>query len=214
MKYEVLVFDMDGTILNTLEDLWNCTNYALRAHQMPERTLEEVRHFVGNGIQKLVERATPDGATAEEVASVLSTFKSYYKDHCADTTRPYEGITEVIREARQRGYRTAVVTNKADFAAQELAEEYFPGLFDLVVGEKAGIKKKPAPDTVEQVLHTLGIEKKKAVYIGDSDVDCQTAHNAKVDLIAVKWGFREEEVLIENGAKTIVSTPQEILTWI
>ncbi len=214
MKYDVLVFDMDGTILNTLEDLWNCTNYALRAHQMPERTLEEVRHFVGNGIQKLIERATPDGTTTEENELVLSTFKLYYKEHCADTTRPYEGITETIREARRRGYRTAVVTNKADFAAQELAKEYFPELFDLVVGEKAGIKKKPAPDTVERVLDTLGIDKKRAVYIGDSEVDCQTAHNAEVDLIAVKWGFREEEILIENGAEIIVSTPKEILAWI
>lgn len=211
MKYELLVFDMDGTILDTLEDLKNSMNHTLRLHHMPERTLDEIRSFVGNGILTLIQRAVVTGTTDEKIWEIQKEFMAHYKEHCADFTKPYDGVISLIQELRNRGYKTAVVSNKADGAVQELCVQYFPNLFDLAIGERPEMAKKPAPDMVHLALEQLGYSKHQAVYIGDSDVDVATARNSELDMIAVDWGFRTREFLIEQGAQTIVSKPEEIL---
>ncbi len=209
-KYALVVFDMDGTILNTLEDLWNSLNHTLSQNGYPERTLEETRTFVGNGIRKLIERALPAGTANEEVDRMYGKFIPYYQLHCADKTRPYAGVTELLRTLRGAGFLTAVVSNKADSAVQELCTQYFEGLFDYAIGEKPGMRKKPAPDAVDEVLERLGVQREKAVYIGDSEVDIATAKNAGLDSIIVKWGFREEDFLKEHGAEVLAATPKEV----
>lgn len=211
MKYKLAVFDMDGTILNTLEDLADSTNYALKVNGLPERTIDEVRRFVGNGIRLLIERAVPTDTDKELTDKVFDTFKEYYKTNCAVKTRPYDGIKDVLLELRKAGCLTAVVSNKADFAVQDLCKDYFDNLFDFAIGEREGIKKKPAPDSVFEVLSKLNVEKDNAVYIGDSDVDFATSVNAGMDVIMVGWGFRDEEFLREKGAKRIIKQPSEIL---
>lgn len=211
MKYKAVIFDMDGTILNTLEDLKNATNYSLRQFGMPKRSLEEVRMFVGNGIRKLVERAVPAGTSEEKIAQVFDVFLEYYEIHSADNTSPYPGILELVEKLKKSGIKTAVSTNKADVPAQELGREYFNGIFDLIVGQQDGLKVKPAPDSVNKILSILDIQKKDAIYIGDSDVDVQTAKNSGLDFIGVSWGFRGREFLEKNGAKNIVDNANEIL---
>ena len=211
MKYMIAIFDLDGTILNTLEDLADSTNYALKTYGYPERTMDEVRQFVGNGIRKLMERAVPEGTPVEEIDRVHETFTAYYKVHCADKTRPYDGIMELLQNLKKDGCKLAVVSNKADYGVQELCKQYFDGVFDFAVGEREGIRKKPAPDSVNEVLKTLGCSRDRAVYIGDSDVDIQTAANAQMDHIIVEWGFRDVPFLIAKGAKVLVEKPEEIL---
>lgn len=211
MKYKVAIFDMDGTILNTLEDLADTMNYCLKSYSMPERSLDEIKSFVGNGIRKLVERAVPEGTDAETVDEVLNIFNQYYKDHCAVKTRPYEGIEDVLKMLKDKGIRTAVVSNKADFAVKILCDMYFSGLIDYSVGDKEGIRRKPYPDSVLSVIKHFEANTNEAVYIGDSEVDFQTAQNAGIDVIMVSWGFREEDYLKSIGAERIVHRPDEIL---
>ena len=211
MKYTIAIFDLDGTILNTLEDLADSTNYALKTCGYPERTMDEVRQFVGNGIRKLMERAVPEGTPVEEIDRVHETFTAHYKVHCADKTRPYDGIMELLQNLKKDGCKLAVVSNKADYGVQELCKQYFDGIFDFAVGEREGIRKKPAPDSVNEVLKTLECSRDRAVYIGDSDVDIQTAANAQMDHIIVEWGFRDVPFLIAKGAKVLVEKPEEIL---
>ena len=211
MKYELIVFDMDGTILDTLKDLKNSMNHTLRLYNMPERTLDEIRSFVGNGIRKLIERAAVSGTPETIIEAIHKDFMKHYEVHCADFTKPYDGVNDLILELKSRGYKTAVVSNKAHNAVLDLCEQYFPSLFDLALGEKPEIAKKPAPDMVNLALEKLQISREKAVYIGDSDVDVATARNSNLDMIAVDWGFRTREFLVEQGAKTIVSHPEEIL---
>ena len=211
MKYTIAIFDLDGTILNTLEDLADSTNYALKTCGYPERTMDEVRQFVGNGIRKLMERAVPEGTPVEEIDRVHETFTAHYKVHCADKTRPDDGIMELLQNLKKDGCKLAVVSNKADYGVQELCKQYFDGVFDFAVGEREGIRKKPAPDSVNEVLKTLRCSRDWAVYIGDSDVDIQTAANAQMDHIIVEWGFRDVPFLISKGAKVLVEKPEEIL---
>ena len=194
--YQLAIFDMDGTILNTLEDLKISINHALIENGFPERTFEEVRRFVGNGTQKLVERSVPEGTGKEKQQEVLASFDEYYAVHCADYTKPYQGIVEALQELKKRNIKTAVVSNKPDYGVQSLCEKYFKGLFDFPVGMKEGMRKKPAPD---------------AVLIGDSDVDVQTALNAHLTCVGVTWGFRDREVLENAGAKIIVDDTEEML---
>lgn len=207
------VFDMDGTILNTLDDLMDSTNFALKNNGLKERSLEEIRFFVGNGIQKLIERAVPQGTSKEVFEKVFADFKSHYKIHCADKTSYYDGIPSVIQTLRKMGVKTAVVSNKADFAVQELVEVYFKGLFDVALGEKIGVSKKPSPDMVNAALSVLGVEKEAAFYIGDSDVDFETAKNSSLDFIGVSWGFRGRKFLENLGAKNIIDSPEELLNF-
>ena len=211
MKYELIIFDMDGTILDTLEDLKNSMNHTLKLHNMPERTLDEIRSFVGNGIRRLIELAVVEGTCSEKIDEIHKDFMKHYEVHCADFTRPYNGVKDLIKNLRNRGYKTAVVSNKADAAVQDLCIQYFPGLFDLAIGERPEIAKKPAADMVNLALEQLQVSKENAVYIGDSDVDVATARNSNLDMIAVDWGFRTRKFLMEQGAETIVSNPEEIL---
>lgn len=214
MKYDLIIFDMDGTILDTLEDLADSLNYTLKMHGYRTRTMEEVRSFVGNGIRRLVARGAGNTISEEELDSLCATQKEYYSLHCADKTKPYDGIPELLQTLRKAGYKTAVVSNKADYAVSNLVKQYFDGLFDMAVGERPDVRRKPAPDSVSEVLNRLQMPKEKAVYIGDSDVDIETAQNACLDCIAVDWGFRDREVLVSKGAEVIVSTPSEILTFV
>ncbi len=208
--YKLAVFDMDGTILDTLEDLKDSTNFALEKCGYPTRSYDEVRRFVGNGIRKLIERAVPKGLTVEQIDRVHEVFTEHYKVHCADKTKAYDGIKPLLEKLRASGVKTAVVSNKADYGVQELCKEYFDGLFDYAVGEREGIRRKPAPDAVNEALRVLGIDKSEAVYIGDSDVDFETAKNAELPCISVLWGFRDEEFLREKGATLFVRDPAEI----
>ncbi len=214
--YETIIFDLDGTLLDTLEDLTSAVNAALTNFGLPNRTQEEVRGFVGNGIVKLMQRAVgEDLCERVDFEGILMAFKEYYKAHCADATKPYEGVMEVLQILKARGLKTAVLSNKADFAVKMLAKAYFGDLLQDAVGENegAGIHKKPAPDALFAVMERLKADKKTTVYIGDSEVDIQTANNAGVDCISVTWGFKDEAFLKENGAKTLVNTPMEILTF-
>ncbi|MBQ8176935.1 MAG: HAD family hydrolase [Oscillospiraceae bacterium] len=211
MKYELAIFDLDGTILNTLDDLADSLNHVLAEHGFPQHTADEVRMMVGNGILNLIKRALPDNAEQAVVETVYNDFNKYYKLHSADKTKPYEGIIEMLEQLKSSGVKLAVVSNKADYAVQDLCVKYFGRIFDAVAGEKTGVPKKPAPDAVNNILAQLGIERKKSVYIGDSDVDLQTAENSEMDCIAVNWGFRDEKLLRENGAELIVSSPSEIV---
>ncbi|MCD8231591.1 MAG: HAD-IA family hydrolase [Clostridiales bacterium] len=214
MRYKLMIFDMDGTILDTLEDLTDSLNYALKKSGMSERSLSEVREFVGNGIRKLIERAVPANTPIDKVNRVTADFSENYRQNCANKTRPYDGIPKVLSSLRVRGVQTAVVSNKVDFAVQQLCVQYFDGLFDLAVGERESVRKKPAPDAIYAVLEHFGLEKKDALYIGDSEVDIQTAANAGMDCICVGWGFREEDFLFRNGAAVVLKRPDEILGYV
>ena len=217
MKYNTYIFDLDGTLLDTLQDLANSVNYALRQYGLPEHSLDDVRRFVGNGVRLLMERAVPDGAQHPQFETVFATFRQHYMEHSLDTTRPYDGIVETIRELKMRGCRLAVVSNKMMAATQELVAHFFPEI-EVAIGEHeaAGIRKKPAPDTVYEALRQLGLVvggfPADTVYVGDSDVDIATARNSGLPCISVLWGFRDKPFLLEHGATTFVSTPQELLT--
>ena len=214
MKYDLIIFDMDGTILNTLEDLKNSLNYVLQQAGYQTRTLEEVRTFVGNGIRKTIERALPSDIEEEKVDELFSLFMDYYAIHNTDNTKPYNGVIELLKELKHLGYKTAVVSNKQDSAVKSLCKKFFTGLFDVEIGEKENIAKKPEPDEVNEVLKILNIDRTKSIYIGDSEVDIQTAKNSKMKSIIVDWGFRDRKFLYEHGVEVIVSNPSEILNII
>ena len=181
MKYKAVIFDMDGTILDTLDDLHHAMNHILEQYQMPVITRDQARRYVGNGIRKLIARAVPEGTSDETIDAMFADFLPYYNAHCKEETKAYDGIVDLLTELKKRGYHIAVVSNKADTAVGILAEDYFPGLFEITVGERPGVKRKPAPDSVNEVLRILGIESKDAIYVGDSDVDMDTAKNANMD---------------------------------
>lgn len=214
MAVKLAVFDMDGTILDTLEDLHDSLNYVLAKQGYQVRTLDEVRSFVGNGIAKLIERAVPCDCTKEQTLKVYEEFIPYYREHCAEKTKPYKGIRKLLENLKKDGIKLAVVSNKADAAVQDLCKQYFEGLFDIAVGERAGMEKKPAPDEVQLVLDTLHVSKEEAVYIGDSDVDIETAFNSGLRLCAVTWGFREEKFLREHGAEWVFSDTEDLRAYI
>ena len=210
MKYKYVIFDLDGTILDTLDDLADAANAALASQGYPQRTRDEVRMFVGNGIRKLIERATPDGVTEEEIVRTHEAFTAYYSAHCKDKTKPYDGIPELVAALKDKGIRSAVVSNKADYAVKKLCEEYFGDLFEISIGEREGIRKKPAPDTVFEVMRVLGAAPEETVYIGDSDVDVLTAKNSGIDCIGVSYGFRGREFLESHGAQVIADSVGEL----
>ena len=210
--YKTYIFDLDGTLLDTLQDLAASVNYALRQHHMPEHSVDDIRRFVGNGVRMLMTRAVPDGEDNPQFEAVFATFRQYYMQHSLDTTRPYEGIPELIHELKARGCQMAVVSNKMMAATQELVRHFFPEI-PVAIGEHEaeGIKKKPAPDTVYAALDALGIPSPSAVYVGDSDVDLATARNSGQPCISVLWGFRDRDFLLAHGATTFVSHPLDIL---
>ena len=213
MRYQTYIFDLDGTLLNTLGDLAASVNYALHSQGMPEHSLDDVRRFVGNGVRLLMERAVPNGVANPGFNAAFATFRQHYMEHSLDTTRPYEGIPEALAALKAGGCRLAVVSNKFMTATQELIRHFFPDTIEVAIGEHEaeGIRKKPAPDTVFAALDQLGVGKEQAVYVGDSDVDIQTASNAGLPCISVLWGFRDRDFLIQHGAKTFISAPSELL---
>ena len=210
-QYETYIFDLDGTLLSTLNDLAASTNYALRTHHMPERTLDEVRQFVGNGVKKLMERAIPGGTDNPDFDNTYATFRQHYMQHNLDTTKPYPGIMEMLQQLHNEGKNVAVVSNKFYAATRDLCRHFFAHLVPVAIGEREDIRKKPAPDTVLEALRQMGVSSKGAVYIGDSDVDVMTAQNSGIPCISVLWGFRDKGFLLQHGATTFISSPQELM---
>ena len=210
MKYNAAVFDMDGTILDTLEDLRDSVNASLRWAGFPERTTEEVRAFVGNGAARLIERAVPPGTDAAVTRRVLDYYRPYYGEHAQIKTGPYPGMTEALAALKAGGVRLAVVSNKPDPTAKQLAAHYFPGLFEVTVGAVDGRAVKPAPDALLEAMAVLGVGPEETVYVGDSDVDIETAKNAGMPCISVAWGFRSEAFLRAHGAERVLLRCDEL----
>lgn len=210
---DTIIFDLDGTLLNTLEDLTDSVNYAMEKFGFPVHTIEEIRSFVGNGAPKLIERSIPLGTENPSYEAVLAAFKEHYAAHCEDKTKPYEGVMELLAQLKEKGCRMAVVSNKFDGAVKRLCKKYFGSYLETAIGESADVKRKPAPDTVYQALHELSCDGSRAVYVGDSEVDIQTAKNASLPCISVTWGFRTEEQLKAAGAeeKFMLSSPLGLL---
>lgn len=209
IKY--IIFDMDGTLLDSLKDLQNTLNHCFRKVGFPERNYEEVRSFVGNGLRKLIERAVPQGITDEKVDEILARFKEYYMVHCADFTAPYEGIMDMLAKLKEAGYKMAIVSNKADEVLKVLSRQFFGDYIDVAIGERAGMNKKPAPDLVWLAMEQLGATKENTVYVGDSEVDYQTAVNSELKGISVLWGFRDKDFLEECGAKCFANEPIDVV---
>lgn len=214
MKYEAVIFDLDGTLTDTLADLHSSVNYALLKFGFPERTTEEIRSFVGNGVRRLIYLSVPQNTPDETSEECLSVFKEHYKINSLVETKPYDGIIEMLSELKKQKIKTAVVTNKMRSAAVDIVEFFFGGLIDNTVGQVDGISQKPQPDGIFKALDLLGVSKENAVYVGDSEVDCITAKNAGIPCIGVTWGFRDRDVLQENGADEIIDSPHEIFKYI
>ena len=210
-KLRAVIFDLDGTLLNTLEDLAASTNAALAANNMPVRTIDEVRRFVGNGVRKLIERAVTPGADEETIAAVLASFVEHYRQHDRDHTGPYPGIVELLDALTAQGIRCAVVSNKIEPAVIALCREYFGDRVSAAVGDAPGRNVKPDPAGVQAAMERMGVTKEECIYVGDSDVDIYTGHNAGMESIGVTWGFRSEELLREAGAEYICHTAKELL---
>ena len=211
---EAVIFDLDGTLLNTLYDLADAVNWALEKYGQPQRTIEEIRSFVGNGLRNLMMQAVPDGEENPVFESLFEFFVDYYKAHCNVKTVPYEGILELMKELKGRGVKIAIVSNKVDAGVKELNEIHFAEYVDVAIGEREGIGRKPAPDSVNEALRILDVQKEHAVYVGDSDIDIQTAKNAEIRCISVSWGFRDEAFLMENGAGIMIDRPLELLEYL
>ena len=205
-----VLFDLDGTLLDTLEDLYQSVNAALAACGFPERTRMEVRNFVGNGVRNLMVRSVPDGEENPKFEECFQKFREHYAAHLNDHTAPYAGIMELLAELKEKGIPTAVVSNKSDAAVKELCRETFGDLVPLAIGESERVKKKPAPDTVIEAAAEIGVPLKDCVYVGDSEVDLATAENAGIPCISVSWGFRDKELLESLGAKTLLDTVAEL----
>lgn len=206
-----VIFDLDGTLLYTLEDLKNSVNFALSKNGFKERSLDEVREFVGNGIENLMRKSAPQNITENEFQLCFSDFKSHYKIHSEDNTKEYDGITDMLKTLKENNVLLAVVSNKADFAVNTLCKKYFPDILDCAFGEREGIKRKPCPDSVNEVIKLLNVEKENCFYVGDSDVDVKTAHNAEIKCIACTWGFRSRNVLENENPEYIIDSVNEIL---
>ena len=212
--YDTIIFDLDGTLLNTLEDLCNSVNYALEHNGYACRTLEEVRCFVGNGVRKLIERALPDNVSEDEFNKIFIDFKEHYKIHCNDFTGPYEGIMELLGELSSRGYKMGIASNKMRPAVLALNDLYFKGLIQGAAGVDENIVPKPDSQMVDMMLEELGSVRENTLYVGDSQVDVQTARNTGLDMVAVLWGFRTKDELLSAGAKEFIEHPMELLKYL
>lgn len=213
---KIVIFDLDGTLLNTLQDLTHSTNFALKQFNFPQKTMEEVRTFVGNGVSKLIELAIPEGKNNKNFNECLKIFKEHYRQNMYNNTTPYYDIEKILKKLKKQNLKIAVVSNKFDLAVKEICKKYFGNLIDYAYGENEakGIHKKPAPDSVLQVLKDSGFKTNDAVYIGDSEVDIQTAKNSNIQCISVTWGYKDAQFLIDNGATTIINKPDEILKYL
>ena len=209
-KYDTVIFDLDGTLLNTLEDLADAVNFVMRKNHYPQRTIEEVRRFVGNGIRRLMELAVPENISETEFEQVFEEFKNYYTEHCQIKTCAYDGVMPLLKHLYENGYAMAIVSNKNHAAVCELNDIYFKDYIEVAIGQKDGIRKKPAPDTVVQALKELGKTIERAVYVGDSEVDFATAKNSGMDCVLVTWGFRNLEELKEFQPVAFVDTAEQL----
>ncbi len=210
MKYSCCIFDLDGTLLDTLEDLKNAVNFALSQYGFPKRTADEVRAFIGDGIYLLMKRALPEGASDNVIDDTLSVFREYYSLHSKDNTCPYNGILELLECMKENGIKTGVVTNKFHLAAKALVNDYFGELITETLGQRNNIPTKPDPTALNQMILSFGCDKSEVLYFGDSDVDIITAKNAGIKSVGVTWGFRDKELLLKTGADFTVDTPEEI----
>ncbi len=211
---KAIVFDLDGTLLDTLTDLAASTNYALRSCGMPEHSIDDVRRFVGNGVRMLMTRAVPDGESNPRFDEAFSVFRQHYMQHCLDTTCPYPGIMDALARLKKKGMMLAIVSNKMQAATEELRQHFFSQYIDVAIGESAAIRKKPAPDTVNEALRLLGISHDEAIYVGDSDVDIDTARAAMMPCASVLWGFRDRQFLLNHGATRLLSSPEGLLSLV
>ena len=209
-KKDTVIFDLDGTLLNTLDDLRDSVNAVMKKYGYPQHSLEQIRTFVGNGIGKLMERSVPGGRENEQFEQAFADFKSYYTDHCQIKTKPYDGVVDLMKCLSEQGFKLAIVSNKNDAAVKELNEIYFYRYTNAAIGERKGVRRKPAPDSVYAALDQLGSDIEKAVYIGDSDVDYETAVHCGMDCILVSWGFRDRELLESFDGAVVVDRCAEI----
>ncbi len=207
---KTVIFDLDGTLLDTLQDLCLSTNHALRTCGFPERTIQEVRNFVGNGVGLLIHRAVPADTPQSMEEACLREFRAHYVRHCQDNTRPYPGIQEMLNTLKKEGYRMGIVSNKLQAGVAELQQAWFRQTIQVAVGESEGVRRKPAPDMVERALQELGSTREEAIYVGDSDVDLETSRRAGMPCISVLWGFRDRDFLAAHGATTFAAHPDEI----
>ena len=215
MKIKAVIWDLDGTLLNTLDDLAASTNAALLKNDLPQRTTDEVRRFVGNGVRRLIEQAVPElGEAHPKFQQVLDDFVAHYGAHSRDNTRPYDGIMEALEQLTEMGAMHAIVSNKIDFAVKALSQDYFPGRMKSAVGDDPSRRKKPAPDSVLEAMRQMNVTAEECVYVGDSDVDVITARNAGIPCVAVTWGFRDEQCLRGAGAEHIAHTAEELVEMI
>ncbi len=210
MRYKAVLFDMDGTVLDTLDDLADSVNRSLREFGLPEVSRFQVGQSLGNGAKYLIRHCLPEGSDEALCEQVLSFYKPWYDAHCRIKTKPYDGILQLMETLRADGVSQAIISNKPDSAVQELAEAFFPGLMDVVIGESPAVKRKPSPDTVLAAASQMGLMASDCVYIGDTEVDLETARNAGMDCIPVSWGFRTEEQLRAAGAEEIIRSPEEL----
>lgn len=209
--YSLAIFDLDGTLLDTLDDLHLSVCYALKLHGFPQRSREEVRHFIGNGVKKLMERAAPPGTDKETNEKCLMSFTEYYLRHMRDNTAPFSGVLSMLEEIRNEGIKIVVVSNKLHSAVKELCEDYFPGLIDLAIGVNEESERKPSPINVIKAMESFGVGKGETIYIGDSEVDVMTAHNAGIKCIGVTWGFRDRKDLQNAGSEYIVDKAENVV---
>lgn len=214
MKYKAIIFDLDGTLTDTLYDLMLSTNYALKSMGWPERTLDEVRHFVGNGVRRLMEQAVPTDTEEEEFEECFLIFQEHYVKHCQDHTALYPGVADLLSTLKSRGYKMAIVSNKLQPGVDELYRTFFQDTIQVAIGERPNVRRKPMPDMVELALKELGVTAEESIYVGDSEVDMATARNAGLPCISVLWGFRDQDYLKEIGAWRMVSAPAEILDMV
>ena len=214
MKYNTIIFDLDGTLLNTLDDLRDSLNEILLKKGYETRDLEDVKRFVGNGVRNLVRLSVPETCSEDEVDLTLEEFKTHYNNNMQNKTRPYNGIMELLLDMNRYNYKIAIVSNKFDSAVKSLAKTYFGNLIPVAIGETSEIKRKPAPDSIFTAVKELGSDLSRTVFVGDSETDVRTAKNAGIPCIGVTWGFRCREVLRSEGADFLIDTPRELLTLI
>jgi phosphoglycolate phosphatase len=214
LRYPVILFDLDGTLLDTLQDLAYSVNAALQEFGLPCRSLEEIRNFVGNGAAVLMEKALPMDSPPDLQRACLSYFRDHYAKHLAERTAPYQGIAELLAALERAGARMAVISNKPNQAVEPLVQRFFGTAFAAVLGETPELAKKPEPDMVLYILKHLGARPGEAVYVGDSEVDILTAQNAALPCCSVTWGFRSADTLRESGAKQLFRSPEELRSWL
>lgn len=214
MKYRAVVFDLDGTLVNSVDDLTENVNLALKQVGYPERTVEEIKRFVGNGVEMLMIRALPKGTAKEEIDKCFLIFKGYYLSNMHNRTKPYEGIIELLTELKARGIKTAVVSNKLDQATKEMCNDYFGDLIGVAIGDNDQRQRKPAADNVLEALIQIGASQEDAIYVGDTKVDVETAKNSKLPVVGVTWGYRGREELLKAEADYIIDMPMELLRFI